>query len=92
MKLGSQNQLLSPARGSETLFFGNELDWLHYTWIDIGTPNASFLVALDAGSNLLSSSVIACDAPPCLLVTTLLCCGRKQSGSYLDGAAPDGVI
>ena len=26
---------------------------LHYTWIDIGTPNVSFLVALDVGSDLL---------------------------------------
>lgn len=27
MKLGLQNQLLFPAQGSRTFFFGNELDW-----------------------------------------------------------------
>ncbi|KAJ9167059.1 hypothetical protein P3X46_021738 [Hevea brasiliensis] len=35
---------------------------LHYTWIGIGTPNASFLVALDAGSNLLW---VLCDCMRC---------------------------
>lgn len=35
---------------------------LHYTWIDIGTPNVSFLVALDAGSDLLW---IPCDCVRC---------------------------
>lgn len=63
MKLGSQkNQLLFPSQGSQALFFGNELDWLHYTWIDIGTPNVSFLVALDAGSDLLW---VPCDCIQC---------------------------
>lgn len=27
MKLGSHSQLLFPVQGSETFFFGNELDW-----------------------------------------------------------------
>ncbi|KAJ0024910.1 hypothetical protein Pint_08289 [Pistacia integerrima] len=49
----SQYQLLFPSHGSQTLYFGNQFYWLHYTWIDIGTPNVSFLVALDAGSNIL---------------------------------------
>lgn len=62
MKLGSQYPLLFPSQGSETLFFGNEFDWLHYTWIDIGTPNVSFLVALDAGSDLLW---VPCDCIQC---------------------------
>lgn len=53
LKLGSQKQLLFPSEGSETHFYGNDLSWLHYVWIDIGTPNTSFLVALDAGSDLL---------------------------------------
>lgn len=35
---------------------------LHYVWIDIGTPNASFLVALDAGSDLLW---LPCDCVQC---------------------------
>lgn len=35
---------------------------LHYTWIDIGTPSTSFLVALDAGSDLLW---IPCDCVQC---------------------------
>ncbi|XP_057528888.1 aspartic proteinase-like protein 1 isoform X1 [Amaranthus tricolor] len=53
MKIGHQRQLLFPSRGSQTQSFGNDLGWLHYTWIDIGTPNVSFLVALDVGSDLL---------------------------------------
>uniref|UniRef100_A0A6N2MV78 Peptidase A1 domain-containing protein n=1 Tax=Salix viminalis TaxID=40686 RepID=A0A6N2MV78_SALVM len=176
MKLGSQkNQLLFPSQGSQALFFGNELDWLHYTWIDIGTPNVSFLVALDAGSDLLwvpcdciqcaplsasyynisldrdlseyspslssTSRHLPCDhqlcgwssnckspKDPCPYIVNyydfentssagflvedklhlasvgdhtarkmfqapvVLGCGRKQSGSYFDGAAPDGVM
>jgi hypothetical protein len=35
---------------------------LHYTWIDIGTPNVSFLVALDTGSDLLW---VPCDCIEC---------------------------
>jgi hypothetical protein len=35
---------------------------LHYTWIDIGTPSTSFLVALDAGSDLLW---VPCDCIQC---------------------------
>ncbi|KAJ8771613.1 hypothetical protein K2173_026790 [Erythroxylum novogranatense] len=174
LKVGAQNQLLFPARGSKTLSFGNDLAWLHYTWVDIGTPNVSFLVALDAGSNLfwvpcdciqcaplsagfynsldrdlneyrpslsstsrhlpcnheLCESDLICGSSkePCsyivnyddsqntsssgLLVedklhlvsvsepgkqkkvqaSVVIGCGRKQTGSYLDGAAPDGVM
>ncbi|XP_050214862.1 aspartic proteinase-like protein 1 isoform X2 [Mercurialis annua] len=177
MKLGSQNQLLFPSHGSRTLFFGNDLDWLHYTWIDIGTPNLSFLVAVDAGSDLLwlpcdciqcaplsstfyssldrdlseyrpslssSSTHLSCNHQLCDLgshcknlrddpcpyvanygdsentsssgfliedklhlasvslnsnstqkqmqASVVLGCGRKQTGGYLDGAAPDGVM
>ncbi|KAF6175725.1 hypothetical protein GIB67_022727 [Kingdonia uniflora] len=36
--------------------------WLHYTWIDVGTPAVSFLVALDAGSDLLW---VPCDCVQC---------------------------
>lgn len=38
------------------------LSRLHYTWIDVGTPNVSFLVALDAGSDLLW---VPCDCVQC---------------------------
>lgn len=64
MKIGhqGQRQLLFPSQGSQTLSFGNELGWLHYTWIDIGTPNISFLVALDGGSDLLW---VPCDCVQC---------------------------
>ncbi|KAJ9670802.1 hypothetical protein PVL29_027000 [Vitis rotundifolia] len=60
--LGSKYQLLFPSEGSKTMSFGNDYGWLHYTWIDIGTPNISFLVALDAGSDLLW---IPCDCIQC---------------------------
>ncbi|CAK9174257.1 unnamed protein product [Ilex paraguariensis] len=173
LRLGSQNQLLVPSEGSETSFYGNDLGWLHYTWIDIGTPNASFLVALDAGSDLLwvpcdciqcaplsssyhymldrdlseyspsksnTSKRLSCShqlcegSPNCkspkepcpyivdylsentsssgylfqdqlhlasvtghgpqssVQASIIIGCGRKQSGSYLDGPAPDGLL
>lgn len=39
---------------------------LHYTWIDIGTPSVSFLVALDSGSDLLW---IPCNCVQCAPLT-----------------------
>ncbi|KAJ6791720.1 aspartic proteinase-like protein 1 [Iris pallida] len=160
---------LFPSEGSETFNFGNDLGWLHYTWVDIGTPNVSFLVALDAGSDLfwvpcdciqcaplsgyhgsldkdlgmyrpaesrtsrhlpcnheLCSSGSSCNNPKqaCpytvnyysentsssgLLVEdtlylasseertsvhapVIIGCGKRQSGGYLDGIAPDGLL
>ncbi|XWS33287.1 hypothetical protein CRYUN_Cryun22dG0068400 [Craigia yunnanensis] len=53
MKLGPKYDLVFPSQGSKTMSLGNDFGWLHYTWIDIGTPNVSFLVALDVGSDLL---------------------------------------
>nr|KYP75831.1 Aspartic proteinase-like protein 1 [Cajanus cajan] len=55
-------QLLFPSHGSKTMSLGNDFGWLHYAWIDIGTPSTSFLVALDAGSDLLW---IPCDCVQC---------------------------
>lgn len=55
-------QLLFPSHSSKTMSLGNDFGWLHYTWIDIGTPSTSFLVALDAGSDLLW---IPCDCVQC---------------------------
>ncbi|KAF2538087.1 hypothetical protein F2Q68_00023010 [Brassica cretica] len=53
MNLGAKSQSLVPSEGSKTISSGNDFGWLHYTWIDIGTPSVSFLVALDSGSDLL---------------------------------------
>ncbi|KAK7305978.1 hypothetical protein VNO77_43892 [Canavalia gladiata] len=169
---GARYQLLFPSHGSKTMSFGNDFGWLHYTWIDIGTPSTSFLVALDAGSDLLwvpcdciqcaplsssyysnldrdlneyspsrsiSSKHLSCSHRLCdmgsncksseqqcpytisylsentsssgLLVedilhlhsgggisnssvqaSVVLGCGMKQSGGYLDGVAPDGLL
>ncbi|KAJ4715659.1 Aspartic proteinase-like protein 1 [Melia azedarach] len=173
MKIGPQFQMLFPSQGSTTMSLGNDFGWLHYTWIDVGTPNVSFLVALDAGSDLfwvpcdcvqcaplsasyynsldkdlneyspsasssskhLSCSHQLCDfglncknpKQPCpytveyytentsssgLLIedklhlasggddalnksvqaSVIIGCGMKQSGGYLDGVAPDGLM
>ncbi|KAL9241521.1 hypothetical protein vseg_015626 [Gypsophila vaccaria] len=62
MKLGRQRQLLFPSEGGQAFASGNDLGWLHYTWIDIGTPSVSFLVALDDGSDLLW---VPCDCVQC---------------------------
>ncbi|KAB5556536.1 hypothetical protein DKX38_007445 [Salix brachista] len=50
LKLGPHYQLLFPFSG------------LHYTWIDIGTPRVSFMVALDSGSDLFW---VPCDCVQC---------------------------
>lgn len=166
MNVGSQHQLLFPSAGSKTMSGGNDLGWLHYTWIAIGMPSVSFLVALDTGSDLLwlpcdcvqcaplsdndeseynpshsnTSKSIACSHQLCELGPTcknpklpcpylvnyastetsssgslvedilhlasdgvnvsntyvrapiIIGCGSKQSGGYLDGIAPDGVL
>ncbi|KAK1290397.1 Aspartic proteinase-like protein 1 [Acorus calamus] len=169
---GGRYDLLFPSEGSETAGLGNEFGWLHYTWIDVGTPNVSFLVGLDAGSDLLwlpcdclqcaplsshdnsldkdlsmykpaessSSKHLYCSHELCALgpncespkqtcpytvsyysentsssgiliedtlylassgshaskssvqASVIIGCGRKQSGSYLDGIAPDGLM
>ncbi|KAK6150456.1 hypothetical protein DH2020_015388 [Rehmannia glutinosa] len=62
LKLNPQFQFLYPYEGSATLPLGNDFGWLHYMWIDIGTPKASFLVALDAGSDLFW---VPCDCVQC---------------------------
>ncbi|XP_068637028.1 aspartic proteinase-like protein 1 [Aristolochia californica] len=62
MKLQARYPSLFPSEGSETFFPGNDMGWLHYTWVDIGTPNVSFFVALDTGSDL---SWVPCDCEEC---------------------------
>ncbi|KAK4483625.1 hypothetical protein RD792_010825, partial [Penstemon davidsonii] len=62
LKLNPKFQFLYPSEGSATLPLGNDFGWLHYMWIDIGTPHVSFLVALDAGSDLFW---VPCDCMQC---------------------------
>ncbi|KAK3155300.1 hypothetical protein QOZ80_2BG0201490 [Eleusine coracana subsp. coracana] len=167
-RVGGKYQLLSLSKGGQTFTPGNDLGWLYYTWVDVGTPKTSFLVALDTGSDLfwvpcdcvqcaplsgyrnvdgdlgiykpaesttsrhlpcnheLCSLGSGCANPkqPCpynidylsenttssgLLIedtlhlnsreghvpvnaSVIIGCGRKQSGGYLDGIAPDGLL
>ncbi|KAG5529401.1 hypothetical protein RHGRI_029953 [Rhododendron griersonianum] len=63
MRVDSKYQLLFPSEVRDRIPSVSNLDsakrgealisMLHYSWIDIGTPSVSFLVALDAGSDLL---------------------------------------
>lgn len=62
VRRGSKYKTVHPSEGSDAVAFGDEFGWLHYTWIDIGTPNVSFLVALDAGSDL---TWLPCDCVQC---------------------------
>lgn len=60
MKFGGH--LLFPSGGSKIMSGGNDLGWLYYTYIAIGMPSVSFLVALDTGSDLLW---LPCDCVQC---------------------------
>ncbi|XP_011098089.1 aspartic proteinase-like protein 1 isoform X1 [Sesamum indicum] len=62
LRLGAQNQVLVTSQGGRTVNYGNDMGWLHYTWIDIGMPNNSFLVALDTGSDMFW---VPCDCIEC---------------------------
>lgn len=61
-ELLAEYQSLYFSQGSETIQYGESLGWLHYTRVDIGTPNISFLVALDTGSDLFW---VPCDCIQC---------------------------
>lgn len=52
---------LSFSDGNET-FRINSLGFLHYAFVSLGTPNVTFLVALDTGSNLFW---VPCDCTSC---------------------------
>ncbi|KAF8729906.1 hypothetical protein HU200_017368 [Digitaria exilis] len=168
-RLGGKYELLSLSKGGSIFSPGNDLGWLYYTWVDVGTPKTSFLVALDTGSDLFwvpcdciqcaplsgyrgnldrdlgiykpaestTSRHLPCSHELCLLgsgctnlkqpcpynikyfsenttssglliedtlhldsreghapvnASVIIGCGRKQSGDYLDGIAPDGLL
>nr|ACG48692.1 hypothetical protein [Zea mays] len=61
-RLAGKNQLLSLSKGGSTFSPGNDLGWLYYAWVDVGTPTTSFLVALDTGSDLFW---VPCDCIQC---------------------------
>lgn len=50
LKSAEQRTCIADLTSDDLLISGFRL---HYTWIDIGTPNNSFLVALDTGSDML---------------------------------------
>ncbi|RWW34951.1 hypothetical protein BHE74_00029459 [Ensete ventricosum] len=52
---------LTFADGNATYLFGS-LGFLHYAFIELGTPNVTFLVALDTGSDLFW---VPCDCQQC---------------------------
>ncbi|KAF3329245.1 aspartic proteinase-like protein 1 [Carex littledalei] len=78
-RLGTRYQALYPDEGSEAFSLGNDFGWLHYTWIDIGTPNVSFLVALDSGSDLLW---VPCDCIQCAPLSGYHSSLDKDLGMY----------
>ncbi|KAL6635138.1 hypothetical protein ACP70R_027809 [Stipagrostis hirtigluma subsp. patula] len=61
-RVGGKFQLLSLSKGGDTFSGGNDLGWLYYTWVDVGTPKTSFMVALDTGSDLFW---VPCDCIQC---------------------------
>ncbi|VAI49279.1 unnamed protein product [Triticum turgidum subsp. durum] len=57
-----KHQLLSVSEAGGIFSPGNDFGWLYYTWVDVGTPNTSFMVALDTGSDLFW---VPCDCIEC---------------------------
>ncbi|KAH9622047.1 hypothetical protein KSS87_020352 [Heliosperma pusillum] len=78
-----QRQLLFPSQGAQTFPSGNDLGWLHYTWIDIGTPSVSFLVAVDDGSDLLW---VPCDCVQCAPLSAI---NYSDQDKKLNEYSPD---
>ncbi|XP_051139067.1 aspartic proteinase-like protein 1 isoform X2 [Andrographis paniculata] len=62
LRLWPNNQTLVVSQGGQTSNYGNDMGWLHYAWINVGTPNNSFLVALDTGSDMFW---VPCDCVKC---------------------------
>ncbi|KAJ7536460.1 hypothetical protein O6H91_12G070500 [Diphasiastrum complanatum] len=48
----STNGEVTFSKGMETAQLADQFGWLYYTLVDVGTPNKTFLVALDTGSDL----------------------------------------
>ncbi|XP_024543299.1 aspartic proteinase-like protein 1 [Selaginella moellendorffii] len=60
------NDSLALLQGNYTEDLGPRFGGIHYTFVDIGTPNVSFLVALDTGSDLFW---VPCDCKHCQSVS-----------------------
>ncbi|KAK9069448.1 hypothetical protein SSX86_011352 [Deinandra increscens subsp. villosa] len=80
MNLGSHHQVMFPSAGSKTVSGGNDLGWLHYTYIAVGMPSVSFLVALDTGSDLLW---LPCDCVQCAPLSVRYHGSQNTSLSFL---------
>ncbi|KAK1261838.1 Aspartic proteinase-like protein 1 [Acorus gramineus] len=83
-RLSDADPTVSFSEGNGT-FRINDLGFLHYAVVTLGTPSSTFLVALDTGSDLFW---VPCDCLQCAPPVA----GNVQTGSFLDAAAPNGLF
>ncbi|KAG1361006.1 Peptidase A1 [Cocos nucifera] len=92
---GHPDKDLAFVDGNKTVSLG----FLHYAFVALGTPNLTFLVALDTGSDLFwvpfedilyfkTEETI----PKVVKAPIVFGCGRFQTGVFLDGTAPNGLF
>ncbi|WVZ78460.1 hypothetical protein U9M48_026166 [Paspalum notatum var. saurae] len=75
---GRADGLLTFADGNET-FLSPSLGFLHYAEVAVGTPNTTFLVALDTGSDLFW---VPCDCKQCANISDVSAQGTPPLRPY----------